>query len=186
MPVRWRKLLIAMLAMLCAILCVALLLIWSASARTVYVLDRVRWEPQSRLYREERLLLAQGRAMGWYCRFYIPPNQIRLAPAAGWQLRRMHQSSISVSWNWTLAMARREWSDPPAGAIAGFGPVGYGEAGLHLGILALLAAAPPLLWWRQRQRDLLRRRAGFCGQCGYDLRATPTRCPECGAMAALG
>jgi hypothetical protein len=34
-----------------------------------------------------------------------------------------------------------------------------------------------LLWHRADER----RARGLCVQCGYDLRATPVRCPECGS-----
>jgi len=49
-------------------------------------------------------------------------------------------------------------------------------------VFVTLFAIPPLLrfraWRRQRRRAI----AGTRAKCGYDLRATPERCPECGTM----
>jgi hypothetical protein len=52
--------------------------------------------------------------------------------------------------------------------------------------LLLLAALLPVVQVAKRlrnQRAEKRRAKGLCARCGYDLRATPERCPECGAIA---
>jgi hypothetical protein len=52
-------------------------------------------------------------------------------------------------------------------------------AWLPFSITALLLAARLVPAWRRlRRRELAR--AGRCVGCGYDLRASPHRCPECG------
>jgi hypothetical protein len=64
-------------------------------------------------------------------------------------------------------------------------PVTIRSVWLPHGFVAAVLACPPVVWrlraGRRRRRDRLRN--GLCPACGYDLRASPDRCPECGTPA---
>jgi hypothetical protein len=73
-----------------------------------------------------------------------------------------------------------------AHAFGGFGcslhdSKGYREIWLPTWVMLLASMAPMglvgLRYWRRKHRP-----AGCCKHCGYDLRATPDRCPECGKI----
>jgi hypothetical protein len=59
---------------------------------------------------------------------------------------------------------------------------------VHHWLIVLATAIFPSVrfgrWWRRRHagRDRARRLRGQCPVCGYDLCATPARCPECGTV----
>jgi hypothetical protein len=66
--------------------------------------------------------------------------------------------------------------------------VRYGFAVAPFWGVAAATAVLPLGWtalrWRSRVRGRRRMRLGLCPTCGYDVRATPERCPECGTHTA--
>jgi len=63
---------------------------------------------------------------------------------------------------------------------------GWRQTGWRLAIpdawLLACSSVLPAAWVAQRMFRRRRRLKGICPQCGYDLRATPDRCPECGTQ----
>jgi hypothetical protein len=57
---------------------------------------------------------------------------------------------------------------------------------IKLLLFVMLSSLLPVIWLAKRVDRWINRRkqanSGVCRECGYDLRATPDRCPECGTI----
>ena len=114
---------------------------------------------------------------------------VKLEREFSWALPGVEYSTRAAQM---IAAGRISEPTPPHGWTGGLkftGPtffVGFRFLGVSWWLPALLFAVPPVLWgWRARVHNRKNRcsREQTCPRCGYDLRATPGRCPECGTMA---
>ncbi len=83
----------------------------------------------------------------------------------GWHYTRLIQDSII----------------PPLHMSPGPGTRGMLIIVPHAYICAALAI-PPIVFMLKWRRKRMAARFGLCSNCGYDLRSTPDRCPECGTI----
>jgi hypothetical protein len=93
-----------------------------------------------------------------------------------------HQSSMPVRQSWTRW--KRYNSDAVDIRVGWLRKEGSWEVHLPHWVYILLASVLPS-WWLLRWRAR-REKAWLCQTCGYDLRATPERCPECGKVSETG
>ena len=67
------------------------------------------------------------------------------------------------------------------------GPIAGWTVGVPFWFVILISAPVPCNWlarWARQRKRRRRRQRGICEQCGYDLRATRDRCPECGVPSS--
>lgn len=168
------------------------------SVRGLFAYDRIAWQGPSHykagLYRFAslesyagaiQLLVSDPEAAEAVA---VPPDpprwsweHERVGPHFGW-------SRESLSFYLWISPDKDVPHDPPLPPDVQANEPG-GRLMLRVPHWQLLAAtaAPPALWLALAIRRRRKRKgAGHCRWCGYDLRATPGRCPECGRPAALG
>lgn len=87
-----------------------------------------------------------------------------------WPLHVLRNTLIGFHWSASRI--------PIAGAV----PEHFYEITVPFWSLVLLFASLPALLLRRMISRRSAVRGGFCAECGYDLRMTPERCPECGAI----
>jgi hypothetical protein len=191
-----KRRLLNLLAALSLLLCVAVGVLW---VRSYFVPDRVRWgEAMFHPDAADRLKGADVfSSRGVAGIYFITPR--RPKPTGG----RLHYLFTTFEdsppappppgFTW-----ERDWKGPsPKDATTVSERLGFrldrepasftsdGSWGIEfpLWLLILVFAVPPGLYLYNRR---CRYPAGRCARCGYDLRATPGRCPECGQAAAGG
>jgi hypothetical protein len=91
--------------------------------------------------------------------------------------------AIGIDWRW-----RTNTSPAPAAPLAATAPPTYIQRERHISVpfWLLIVISATAGWLLGRRNWIVRRHviSGQCPACGYDVRATPDHCPECGFAAA--
>jgi hypothetical protein len=189
--------LLNLLTVLSLLLCVAVVALWVQSAAVPHLHKFTRGRPlygevpKGPVYYEVRsdaagasLLAVQGyresTPLGWFLGPgpIVPPGDFTPDVSSGHDL-----AIITV----TRGTGRMLFGTGLPGPIIGQG-MPYYRVTVSYFFLALLMAVLPLtrllVLAARHGRVQTRREDGLCPSCGYDLRATPGRCPECGTARA--
>ena len=131
-----------------------------------------------------QIRLTRGEHTVYFPRDYFPPSHEQPAEPL-WSRGRLGRGHVGwgrvegpTLWN-RLGFCRYR-----SGSGASFYDATEEGITIPAWLVALPFLIPPLLWANTVRRGRRRRRAGYCVRCGYDLRATPERCPECGTISA--
>ena len=178
------------IALLSLLLCIGSLVLWG---RSYFGTDYVEYQQLvdestlSVVYQSKRLGWTRGQVhIGMGRRSsYWRDGQAPLETKGGyWYIGRL--GSGHYDWE-SMQGAGSIWNrlgfvSYSTGFISSFAESSERGVAVPAWIPVVVLAVMPALWLRSivRRRRILA--AGRCVRCGYDLRATPERCPECGLV----
>ena len=179
-----KRRLLNLLSLLSLLLCVATIVLW---VRSCWVWDQISWQGQ----RGFDVLVIEMFSDSGAADFVI--NTVKFpADLPGTAAEWMGPRYWSPGWHGATDQATGEWrtglwpkwdsmSDPGG---RGLTAREYRSLLVPYWLPTVLAAVLPACRAPRLIRNRRRRRQHRCVQCGYDLRATPDRCPECGSYLA--
>jgi hypothetical protein len=174
-----------------AILCVLLVVLWVVNQRAEEAIGRggqVNADGNSRGYdliATKYGITAQAEHARW-------KNHPQNPPRDSWSFRYQLEADPEYVFNWFLTVRHIGMKGHAFGLFWGvfddsrsYGNFRFSWVLIPYWVPVVVSAIPPALWGVNRSRRNRRRGSGqFCAACGYDLRATPDRCPECGTVPA--
>ncbi len=149
-----------LLSGLCLLLCVILLYSWL----------------RSYLPRDWRMDSDQGRLLIVTWEGSLPRN----GAWDDWDPSRLETfKGVPRLWNRMITISDGRWLgfQSTRGRLA---PMQVHIIAIPFWFLFLPSAIPPVLWFVSLRRRRRRARSGHCVACGYDLRESKEKCPECG------
>jgi hypothetical protein len=141
-------------------------------------LMHVSWNDAAKRYLGYEMFWYRGRIILSRDGMTISPGSIydmwHARSPAGWKYFKNEAESSPIYYDFRWWSFRTETPRGVVGRIVQFGFNGW--------VLAALFAVLPSTWAMKR----IRRQPppGTCRKCGYDLRASPDYCPECGTTTA--
>lgn len=123
-----------------------------------------------------------GTARGQVGFEYTWQKQVAFLPLDEWKVewsQSANPAEGTLGFYWNYRASEKHYNSLYAGRPPGLGLI---EVRVPWAMAVILPAAAALAAWRRRRRF----GAGQCRKCGYDLRASPGRCPECGAGSEAG